>query len=119
MSNPASMCFGNKSKNISFIDSPFSVVNYYNLSPEGGKCEGYPNSDDGVYFNRAGITDLPDYTTDNYELRRFSLPQKFTSSSDVFKVILIKDEFFVATFYFANINGYWYIICQDFCDCSI
>jgi|APIni6443716594_1056825.scaffolds.fasta_scaffold16477_2 hypothetical protein len=118
ITNPGSMGMGNESSQVKFIKLNFIDYNISNQTPDGSMCEGFPDSKDGIYYSRINQNDLPVYSPDGVNLIKYSLPQKYASSSEIIKALVIDQKEYKATFYFAKINGVWYLICQDFCDCS-
>ncbi len=93
----------------------------YKNFPIGDFCEGYPGIRDGFYFESINYENLPTYVSlnegDDILVKEIEIPEEY--KTNLFqKVQIIFEEYHVAYFYFIHIDEDWYLICQDYCDCS-
>lgn len=117
LNNPGSMCYGSKSNSISIKNFGIQPKNVFNGIPEGDHCGGYENSSDGFYYETINRDDLPIFTTDGENISKVPIPYNY-EGNNIVKVCIVKNTSWLADFYFIKINGEYFIICQDFCDCS-
>lgn len=117
LNNPGSMCYGSKSSSISIKQFGIQPKNVFNGIPEGDHCGGYENSSDGFYYETINRDDLPIFTTDGENISKLPIPYNY-EGNNIVKVCIVKNNSWLADFYFIKINGEYFIICQDFCDCS-
>jgi Short C-terminal domain len=117
LSNPGSRCIGEKSSSLRFMELNIPEKNVFESKPIGDKCGGYSENKDGFYFKEINEEGLPSYVISSDEWVDVKLPPKY-SSSKIIQVLIIQNEFWQSTFFFAQIDGSWYLFCQDFCDCS-
>jgi hypothetical protein len=96
--------------------------NFFNLSPKGDFCEGYPGISSGYYFNSIKVNDLPTFIigfNDEGEPKKgvINIPKELINAP-IMKVTAILNEKHSCYLYFISIEENWYFLCQDFCDCS-
>jgi hypothetical protein len=118
LTNPGSRCSGDKSASLKFIELPIPEKSIFDKEPKGDKCGGFSGVSDGFYYQRVNAQDLPKFEKSPNKFEKLKLPSQYSDSPNI-KVTIIQKEFWQASFYFAKINGKWYLFCQDFCDCSL
>lgn len=87
--------------------------------PQGDFCEGYPNVQNGLYYEVITTEELPyyaDVTTDDWKPVQPELPA--LDFTDIMKVTVVYDEWHYAYWYFLIIDNRPYIWLVDRCDCS-
>lgn len=123
MHNPGAFCIIDTIKSFRVININEKTIqnNIFNTKPKGHFCDGYPNVKDGMYYWKIRIKDLPKSADmsdlNNIKAKEISIPQKYINNT-IYKVQLIKDEYHLAYYYFININTRWYLLLEDYCDCS-
>lgn len=98
-----------------------NTKNIFNKKPKGHFCDGYPNAKNGIYYWKVSEKDLPassDMTNPNeVKSKRFTLPKQYKNNK-IYKIQLIENKYHIAYFYFINISSNWYLLCEDYVDCS-
>ena len=110
-----------KSARIPLYDIKINPKNVFGMKPKGDFCDAYPNIKNGIYYWQIKEKDLPassDMTNPNeVKSKRLTLPKQYKNNK-IQKVQLIENEYHKAYFYFININTSWYLLCEDYVDCS-
>ena len=100
----------------SFID-----VNYRVLDEKlvGDPCDGFPNIEDGLYFESIKYDEIPYFESPVGEvMSEFTFPLKKAFHTNRFnKVVIITNDYQYVQLYFLNLNGGWYLWAEDFCNC--
>ena len=98
-----------------------SEKDIFNKKPDGNFCDTYSNIKDGLYYWKIKKKDLPvsaDMTdAKNVKSIKLKVPDKYKNNT-IYKVQIIKDEYHNSYFFFINIGKTWYLLCEDYCDCS-
>lgn len=94
----------------------------FHRPPEGNYCLGYHNEASGFYIEEMNVRELDEPHTwfEGYKYnseKRIELV-KSISPMQPRKVTVVIEEEFNRALYFVNINYQWYVIIEDFCDCS-
>jgi hypothetical protein len=96
--------------------------NMFNTVPTGSFCEGYPGVASGYYYAPSTIQDLPSFTLgfndDGEAIYGGIIIPAELGDAEIMKVTVISGEYHSCYLYFIKIEGGWYFICQNFCDCS-
>lgn len=119
-SNPGAHCMTVKSEKMESLDivKEISINNIFNRKPKGDSCEGYPGEKDGFYYIRTVKEGLPSYyDADSNTDKKITLPANLNYKKFI-KVNVIIGKSFSVDLYFACIDLSWYLIGQNFCDCS-
>lgn len=88
--------------------------------PNGDFCDGYPRVASGLYFETILADELPEYyfeDDDEFYTRMIDYP-KIEGVEDIYKVIIILDEYHAGYLYFVEVADKIYIWHIDQCDCS-
>lgn len=118
--NPGVFCLATKSEKMENMDAlkNDSVNNFFFRKPKGDYCEGYPGEKDGFYFYEISKEEMPSsYDASTNADKKTDLPDGLNYTK-FFKVNIIKDESFLVDLFFVRIDSSWYLIGQNFCDCS-
>lgn len=101
----------------SFIDLNYKVLDEKLF---GSPCDGFPNIEDGLYFETISYEDVPFFESPVGELMaEFTFPLKEEYQSNrLKKVVIITSESQYVQLYFVNLNGEWFLWAEDFCDCK-
>jgi len=94
------------------------IVNRENLV--GDPCNGYPNLQDGLYFERITYEDMPWYeipTDEHVNEKTFPINPSLVNN-EINKVSIIVDEILYVQLYFLKVDDSWYLWAEDYCDCS-
>jgi hypothetical protein len=119
-SNPGAHCVVAKGKRMEPLNrvKEISINNIFNRKPKGDSCEGYPGEKDGFYYIKTTQEGLPSYyDADSNADKKVILPATLNYKKFI-KVNVIIGESFCVDLYFACIDSSWYLIGQNFCDCS-
>lgn len=121
--NPGVMCIATQSHEfIRHVEPEIFDNPVFSDLPKGDFCEGYPGVKDGFYYESINTSKLPvfDSYDENGEYTKvhINIPEH-TIEPEMYKVTVIKDQYHLCYFYFISLEGgQWYLMCQDFCDCS-
>lgn len=119
-SNPGAFCMALKSEKMEIMDAvkEISINNIFNREPKGSFCEGYPGEKDGFYYFETSKDILPSYYDVDSDLTKTVVLPRNLNYEKFMKVNIIIGESFSADLYFTCIDSRWYLIGQNFCDCS-
>lgn len=97
-------------------------TNFFNELPEGDFCEGYPGATSGFYWDGKDITytDLPQFSKlkgDDFTLEPVWIAEPLQENT-FRKVIVILDEYQMSELYFIEIDNDWFLVLENWCDCS-
>jgi hypothetical protein len=99
----------------------FIDVNYRVLDEKlvGDPCDGFPNIEDGLYFESIKHDEMPSFESPIGEvMSEFTFPLKQDLHTNrLKKVVIITNEYQYVQLYFVNLNGGWYLWAEDFCNC--
>lgn len=118
--NPGAVCVATKSQKAETINElkEIPIKNMFGRKPKGDFCQGYAGEQNGFYYTEITKDELPSYYDKSTNAdKKLNLPgniiyQKFE------RVNVIKSESFYVDLYFVLIDSKWYLIAQNFCDCS-
>jgi hypothetical protein len=122
LSNPGVFCILYQSKERTKAPSAdLDFFDIYKGEPKGDFCEGYPNVKDGFYYWKTSVKKLPYYADLSNEpdvvSKQVRVPDIY-QHNQLYKVLVIKEEYFHSYMFFINIGTSWYLVCEDYCDCS-
>lgn len=86
----------------------------------GNQCDGFPNIEDGLYFETIIHEEVPYFESPVGEnMNDFTFPLNSSYHSNEFKrVTIITNELQYVQLYFVNLDGNWYLWAEDSCDCG-
>ena len=86
----------------------------------GNYCDGYPNIENGLYFENVNYDDVPIYESPVHEhVEEYWIPLSEKYHKNEFKkVTIVLDEYQYAQLYFIRLDKRWYLWAEDLCDCS-
>ncbi len=118
--NPGTVCVAANANKIANMDgmNEIPVTNIFDRKPKGNFCEGYPGEKDGFYFVETTKDDLPTYFDMERQTGTKVVLPKNLDYKKFIKVTVIKGESFYVELYFTFLDSTWYLIGQNFCDCS-
>ena len=120
LKNPGAVCTAIKSQKAETIKDlkEIPIKNIFGKKPKGDFCQGYPGEANGFYYTEITKDELPSYYDKSTNAdKKLSLPANI-SCQKFEKVNVIKNETFYVDLYFVLIDSKWYLIAQNFCDCS-
>ena len=91
--------------------------------PKDGFCEESP-SPKGIYI--MSVSEFPPYHKDIFDKKgnfvntvfeKYQVPPKYRNSKK-YLVMILYEKFIKKSMYFIQINGIWYLVSFDDCDCS-
>jgi hypothetical protein len=118
--NPGAVCAVKKSQKAEIMQDlkKIPIKNMFDRKPKGDFCQGYPGEANGFYYTEINKDDLPSYYDESTNAdKKLTLPSNITYQKFE-KVNVIIKESFHADLYFVLIDSKWYLIAQNFCDCS-
>jgi hypothetical protein len=86
----------------------------------GNYCDGYPNIEDGLYFENILYDSIPTYESPVREhLKEYWFPLKLKHRvNQMKKVTIVMDEDQYSQLYFINYENKWYLWAEDLCNCN-
>ena len=121
--NPGAYCVAYTEETNAYNNRNSLVPNVFEGTPKGDFCEGYPNAKDGFYYESSSYEMLPkfavfsDKSDEDVITGTIELPENLTNND--FKMVqIVVDGYHFAYLYFINIDERWYLICENYCDCS-
>lgn len=86
----------------------------------GNPCDGFPNIEDGLYFEAISYEEIPCFESPVDEtIHEFTFPLEANfQSNELKKVTIITKEHQYVQLYFIKLDSDWYLWAEDFCDCS-
>jgi hypothetical protein len=121
--NPGAYCVAYTDETNAYNNRNILVPNVFEGTPKGDFCEGYPNAKDGFYYEVSSYDMLPkfavfsDKSDEDVITGTIVLPDNLTNND--FKMVqIVIDGYHFAYLYFINIDKGWYLICENYCDCS-
>jgi hypothetical protein len=119
--NPGAYCVA-YSGELSIHESKKNLsINVFPGLPKGDFCDGFPGIKDGFYYEPSDYKSLPKYAdlsgADDVVGKTIELPEYLRNNSFM-KVEIITEDYHFGYLYFINIETDWYLLCEDYCDCS-